>query len=312
MKKNILVICMLILLCFLSCDINALNELLGKAREKFLEENNKVENLKSIEENQEDKEKQVGIVKRIEKGVQQVVQAVPVVPVGGLNNEVFEKPVNDNNSAIRMYSQEEKIEIKKEDLVARTDEEKKAQVEIEKVKNLLKERSISSSKLIEDAHKLKNEYEQLEVDFHSIMSKIQTEVRSLRSEDYKGNLEKISKLNRLQNQLKISLDIERLMSQVVSTISELKSSEFFFNKAGETLTEAITKRLENEARKGGRYFFREVSNGLLLQLSRDSQRYARNALSQLESAVIKLNGAIGEKKNIKDPIDAVRAALDSL
>ncbi|UPA17113.1 hypothetical protein bcCo53_001283 (plasmid) [Borrelia coriaceae] len=113
MKKNILVICMLILLCFLSCDINALNELLGKAREKFLEENNKVENLKSIEENQEDKEKQVGIVKRIEKGVQQVVQAVPVVPVGGLNNEVFEKPVNDNNSAIRMYSQEEKIEIKK-------------------------------------------------------------------------------------------------------------------------------------------------------------------------------------------------------
>ncbi|AMR76173.1 hypothetical protein [Borrelia hermsii] len=69
MKRSILSICVLALLCLLSCDINALNELLDKSREKFLEENKKVEDLKSIEGNQEIKEEQVDIVVRIEEGV---------------------------------------------------------------------------------------------------------------------------------------------------------------------------------------------------------------------------------------------------
>ncbi|UPA14313.1 hypothetical protein [Borrelia turicatae] len=70
MKRSILSVCMLTLLCLLSCDINALNELLDKAREKFLEENKKVEDLKSRERNQEIKEEQVDIVVRIEEGVE--------------------------------------------------------------------------------------------------------------------------------------------------------------------------------------------------------------------------------------------------
>ncbi|WP_330730345.1 hypothetical protein [Borrelia turicatae] len=70
MNRSILSVCMLTLLCLLSCDINALNELLDKAREKFLEENKKVEDLKSRERNQEIKEEQVDIVVRIEEGVE--------------------------------------------------------------------------------------------------------------------------------------------------------------------------------------------------------------------------------------------------
>ncbi|ANF34523.1 hypothetical protein A7978_05255 (plasmid) [Borrelia turicatae] len=76
MKRSILSVCVLTLLCLLSCDINALNELLDKAREKFLEENKKLEDLNSREENQESKElqesqeEQADIVVRIEEGVE--------------------------------------------------------------------------------------------------------------------------------------------------------------------------------------------------------------------------------------------------
>ncbi|UPA12750.1 hypothetical protein [Borrelia venezuelensis] len=69
MKRSILSVCMLTLLCLLSCDINALNELLDKSREKFVEENKKLKDLKSKEESQEIKEEQVDIVVRIEEGV---------------------------------------------------------------------------------------------------------------------------------------------------------------------------------------------------------------------------------------------------
>ncbi|AHH13248.1 Putative cytosolic protein (plasmid) [Borrelia hermsii YBT] len=66
MRRSILLVCVLALLCFLSCDINALNELLGEARKKFLEENKNVEDLKFREGNQDIKEESVDIVVREE------------------------------------------------------------------------------------------------------------------------------------------------------------------------------------------------------------------------------------------------------
>ncbi|UPA19140.1 hypothetical protein [Borrelia puertoricensis] len=69
MERSILSVCMLTLLCLLSCDINALNELLDKSREKFVEENKKLEDLKSREERQKIKEEQVDIVVKSEEGV---------------------------------------------------------------------------------------------------------------------------------------------------------------------------------------------------------------------------------------------------
>ncbi|WAZ85697.1 hypothetical protein [Borrelia miyamotoi] len=41
MNKSILAVCMLILLSLLSCDINAFNEMLNKAREKYIKESKK-------------------------------------------------------------------------------------------------------------------------------------------------------------------------------------------------------------------------------------------------------------------------------
>ncbi|AHH11825.1 hypothetical protein bcCo53_001700 (plasmid) [Borrelia coriaceae] len=63
MNKNVLAICVLTLMCLVSCDINFLDELLGKAREKFLEETDNAEGLNSKEENQEDKENKVDVSK---------------------------------------------------------------------------------------------------------------------------------------------------------------------------------------------------------------------------------------------------------
>ncbi|AHH11617.1 hypothetical protein bcCo53_001693 (plasmid) [Borrelia coriaceae] len=63
MKKSIVSIYMLTLMCLFSCDINFLNELLGKSREKFLEETDNVKDLNSKEENQEGKENQVDVSK---------------------------------------------------------------------------------------------------------------------------------------------------------------------------------------------------------------------------------------------------------
>ncbi|UPA17323.1 hypothetical protein bcCo53_001506 (plasmid) [Borrelia coriaceae] len=63
MKKSIVAICMLTLMCLFSCDINFLNELLGKARDKFLEKNEAEKNLNSKEGNQEGKENQVDVSK---------------------------------------------------------------------------------------------------------------------------------------------------------------------------------------------------------------------------------------------------------
>ncbi|UPA17444.1 hypothetical protein bcCo53_001648 (plasmid) [Borrelia coriaceae] len=76
MNRNVLAICMLALMCFISCDINALNELLGKSKEKFLEENIRIKDLKSKKESQEVVKKQVGDIdntKALDKGLSNLV-----------------------------------------------------------------------------------------------------------------------------------------------------------------------------------------------------------------------------------------------
>ncbi|UPA12817.1 hypothetical protein [Borrelia venezuelensis] len=70
MKRSILSVCMLTLLCLLSCDINVLNDLLDKAREKFLDESKDNKDLNAREGNQEIEEEQADIVVRIEEGVE--------------------------------------------------------------------------------------------------------------------------------------------------------------------------------------------------------------------------------------------------
>ncbi|QBK64076.1 P12 family lipoprotein, partial (plasmid) [Borrelia miyamotoi] len=118
MKKSILAVCMLVLLSLLSCDINALNEMLSKAREKYVEESKKVKGLNSKDGNQEGEEAQEGeeeqadvVEQHMEEGVKEVVQAVPV----DMNNE--EIPVILSSP---YYPNQEEIKIKEEDLVPST------------------------------------------------------------------------------------------------------------------------------------------------------------------------------------------------
>ncbi|AHH14674.1 Hypothetical protein BHW_0015101 (plasmid) [Borrelia hermsii MTW] len=285
-KKSILAVCMLTLLCLLSCDIDALNELLIKAREKFSDEN---KNIEGSGHNQEDKEEQLDVVKNMEeRGVRQVVQGDPVASV------------NDAIPVLQ-YPQQETIEIGGKDLIPSTKKEKEAEAEIEKVKSALG--NYEFAKLIEDACKLKGEYEQLESSFYDILSDLQ---RKTNSYPRKSRIER-QNLIQLQNKLKINLELERLINQVEEGLNELQSAKFFFEKAQGTLKEAIAERLKNALRPS----FRRVANYLLVQLSREAQRYAGNSLGQLESSSIKLNEANAKKKEIEELIEEAKSSLAS-
>ncbi|UPA10063.1 P12 family lipoprotein (plasmid) [Borrelia nietonii YOR] len=301
MKKSILTVCMFILLCLLSCDINALNDLLGEAREKFLDGNKNNKDLHYIQGNQDIQEEQEEIVNGLEERerIQQDIEVEPVVPVNKMTS-VFQ------------YSQA-KIEIKEEDLIPNTKEEKEAEAEIEKVKSVLEKSGFQQ--LIENAHKLKSEYEQLESDLHGTFAELQTKLQEqidLKKVNLRNNSNrtKIQRLKKLQNQLKISFDLERLISQVDSGLSGLESARFFFEKAQKSLKEAITERLENELRKNR--FLRRVNGNLPKQLSREARRYAENSLEQLESSSLELNEAMAKKEEIKKLIEGAKSYLASL
>ncbi|WEG86194.1 P12 family lipoprotein [Borrelia miyamotoi] len=156
---------MLILLSLLSCDINALNEMLIKAREKYLKESKKVEDVNSKDGNQESEEAQEGeVVEQVDgaaqhmgKGVKEVLQVVSVVPVNVDNAEI---PVILNSP---YYPYQEEIK-KEEDLILSTKEEKEAQEEIEKVKSVLG--GSEFAQLVEKERKFKSEYKQLESSFY--------------------------------------------------------------------------------------------------------------------------------------------------
>ncbi|QFP42478.1 P12 family lipoprotein (plasmid) [Borrelia miyamotoi] len=297
MNKSVLAICMLILLSLLSCDINALNEMLNKAREKYVEESKKVEVLNSKDGNQEGEEEQEGEVEQVdgaaqhmEEGVKEVVQGVPVVPV---NVDVAGIPVILNSS---YYPYPKEIKIKEEDLVPNTKEEKEAQEEIEKLKSVLDGSEFAI--LVGDERKLKSEYEQLESSFYGTFSELQNKIGS-----YSGKTER-QKLIQLSNQFKEKRDdVDELNIQLESGLDERTSARYFFEQAKKTLKEAITERLKNKRRN---YWSRKVDSDLLVKKSRSE---AKNALSQLESSSSKIGKAMGRKKEIEKFIQEVSSIL---
>ncbi|MBW6184571.1 P12 family lipoprotein [Pseudomonas aeruginosa] len=295
MKKSILAVCMLVLLSLLSCDINALNEMLNKAREKYLEESKKVKGLNSKDGNQEGEEEQADVVEQhMEEGVKEVVQAVPV----DMNNE--EIPVILSSP---YYPNQEEIKIKEEDLVPSTKEEKEAQKEIEKVRSVL---GVSGfAQLVEDARKLKSEYEQLESSFYGTLSELQNKIGSYPRKDRTER----QKLIQLCNQLNEGRShVDRFRIQVDSGLDERTSSKYFFEKAQDTLNEAIIKRLKSKLPRN-RYLLRRGDSDLV---ARQALREAENALSQLESSSIKLIEAMGIKKEIEALIEEARSVLENL
>ncbi|WP_346313291.1 P12 family lipoprotein [Borrelia miyamotoi] len=299
MNKSVLAVCMLILLSLLSCDVNAFNEMIIKAREKYVEESKKVENLNSRDGNQEGEEGQSDIVgQHIEEGVKDVMQGVPVGPVNVDNVAI---PVILNSP---YYPQQEEIKIKEEDLVPSTNEEKATQEEIEKVRSVLG--GSGFAQLVEDALKLKSEYEQLESSFYSTLSELQNRIGSYPRKD---KTEKRQKLIQLRNQLNEGRShIDRFRIQVDSGLDERTSSKYFFEKSQNTLKEAITKRLKSKLPRN-RYLLRRGDSDLV---ARQARREAESALSQLESSSMKLIEAMGIKKAIEELIEDAKTVLEDL
>ncbi|WP_330730413.1 P12 family lipoprotein (plasmid) [Borrelia puertoricensis] len=158
----------LTLLCFLSCDINSLNKLLDKSREKFVEENKNGKNLNPRKENQEGKEEQSDIIDNLEErvGVIPVIEVAPVSSLTPINTEV---PVILDS----IYPSQVKREIKEEDLVPSTKEEQEAANAIKNIKNSIGSSGFSS--LIENAHNMKEKCEQMRAELQDLYVKIQDE-----------------------------------------------------------------------------------------------------------------------------------------
>ncbi|AOW96267.1 hypothetical protein AXH25_04935 (plasmid) [Borrelia miyamotoi] len=297
-NKSVLAVCMLILLSLLSCDVNAFNEMIIKAREKYVEESKKVENLNSRDGNQEGEEGQSDIVgQHIEEGVKDVMQGVPVGPVNVDNVAI---PVILNSP---YYPQQEEIKIKEEDLVPSTNEEKEAQKEIEKAERVFQDSEFV--KLTEEQIRgLKSEYEQLESSFYSTLSELRNKIGSYP----RDNRRKRQEVTRFQRELNDRrFNVERLITQVDSGLYELGSAELFFNKAKGTLKEGITKRLRNKRRNS--WGSRRGDSDLV---ARQARREAESALSQLESSSMKLIEAMGIKKAIEELIEDAKTVLEDL
>ncbi|WP_434757270.1 P12 family lipoprotein (plasmid) [Borrelia puertoricensis] len=293
MKRNILSVCMLALLCLLSCDMNALNDLLNEVREKVLDESKDNKDLNHKQENQEQKEV---VIDDFEKGVE-IQQDMKVKPVNA-EFEVFRQ-------VYPYYPQEEVIKIEEKDLVPSTESEKEAQREIEKVKSALGDSGFQQ--LIKNALELKDRYERGRADFYDIMGKIQSERISL-TKKRKENIEKIRKLTQLQNKLNDERsNLERLMNEVEVGLNELESARYFFGEAQKTLKEAITERLRSKKRRS--YSSRGSNSDFLTRKARSD---AENVSSLLESSSSRIGEAMGIKKEIEEVINEAKSVLGSL
>ncbi|WP_032981838.1 P12 family lipoprotein, partial [Borreliella garinii] len=204
-------------------------------------------------------------------------QIVPAVPVESVS-------VEDLVIFNHQYYPKKEIEIKEEDLVPITDEEKKADKEII-------DGNFEFAKLVDDEHKLKNDYEQLESSFYTVYNAI-LGLKNKVVESYPMyNKKERQELIQLQNQLNDSkADIEGLRIKLESGLNERISEKYFFEQAQKTLKEAITERLKN---KHKRCWSRKIDSNFL---AKQAQNEAENALNQLETSSIKIVEVMERKK----------------
>ncbi|WP_215536802.1 P12 family lipoprotein [Borreliella bavariensis] len=217
----------------------------------------------------------------------------PVAPSVSLNNRV-----NIANISIDEHAQ--KKEIKKEDLIPSTDEEKRADEAIKDLGNILGNSKFSE--LIEEVRALKDEYALIKADLHDVLvEKIQNKKTPLMG-NYKNNRDKINKLAKLEeDNLKIDSELEKLINKINIAENEIISAALFFDKANKRLEESIIKRLESRNKRSD-----------ALKLSRQALSDARSALSNLESFFSNRIEAIVRKKEIKELITHAKTVVASL
>ncbi len=211
-----------------------------------------------------------------------------------------ESPKNKANIPNISIVHTQKKEIKEEDLIPSTNEEKEADEAIKYLEENILQNS-KFSELIREVRVLKDEYALINSDFYDVIEKIHNKKTSL-MENYKNNRDKINKLTLLQNNLKINIELEQLINMIDIAENEIRSAAFFFDTAQKRLKESIIKRLES---KNNRSYY-------ALELSRQALSDARSALSSLESFAFKRAEPMVRKKKIKELIKHAKTVLESL
>ncbi|WP_210372830.1 P12 family lipoprotein, partial [Borreliella garinii] len=118
----------------------------------------------------------------------------PVVSLETSNNKASIPPTTTTIS----IEHNQKKEIKKEQLLPSTKEEKRADKEIKNIENAI--RGSGFPKLIEDMRSLKHEYTSIKSDFYDVIDKINNKITLLMKNRHK-NRTKITELRQLQNNL---------------------------------------------------------------------------------------------------------------
>ncbi len=211
-----------------------------------------------------------------------------------------ESPKNKANIPNISIVHTQKKEIKEEDLIPSTNEEKEADEAIKYLEENILQNS-KFSELIKEVRVLKDEYALIKADLYDVIGKINNKKTSL-MENYKNNRDKINKLTLLQNNLKINIELEQLINMIDIAENEIRSAAFFFDTAQKRLKESIIKRLES---KNNRSYY-------ALELSRQALSDARSALSSLESFAFKRAEPMVRKKKIKELIKHAKTVLESL
>ncbi len=211
-----------------------------------------------------------------------------------------ESPKNKANIPNISIAHTEKKEIKEEDLIPSTNEEKEADEAIKYLEENILQNS-KFSELIREVRVLKDEYALIKADLYDVIGKINNKKTSL-MENPKNNRDKINKLTQLlQNNLKIDSELEKLINMIDMAENEISSAAFFFDNAQKRLKESIIKRLES---KNNRSY--------ALKLSRQALSDARSALSNLESFASKRIEPMVRKEEIKELIKHAKTVLESL
>ncbi|APS98239.1 hypothetical protein Bmayo_00005 [Borreliella mayonii] len=221
----------------------------------------------------------------------------PIEPI--IPSESPKNKVNIPNNISIAHTQ--KKEIKRENLIPSTNEEKEADEAIKYLEeNILKNSKFSE--LIREVRVLKDEYALIKADLYDVIEKINNKKTSL-MENHKNNRDKINKLTQLlQNNLKIDSELEKLINMIDMAENEISSAAFFFDNAQKRLKESIIKRLESKNNR----------SSYALKLSRQALSDAKSALSNLESFAFKKAEPMVRKEEIKELIKHAKTVLESL
>ncbi|MBB5141658.1 P12 family lipoprotein [Borreliella afzelii] len=219
-----------------------------------------------------------------------IVPIGPIVSSKSLNNKVDIPNISTNHA--------KKKEIKKEDLVPFTYEERRASEVIKNIQDILKDSGFF--KLIEDVCVLKDEYILIKDDFNNVMSKIQNKKASL-MENLNNNKNKIRELAQLQNELKIGFEFDEFINKIDMAEQEIRSAALFFDIAQKSLEESIIKRLESKNKAS-----------YALKLSREALSKAESTLDNLDSYFLKKAEAMVKKQELEKLIEHVKTVLKSI